>query len=90
MGYRDHGTIDWHVLDYDECEKKGYFSGLRIGKKNIYLVSPYKGSVKFAVSDMKGSITKEMSKEEFVTLLKTVFEEDEIEYINKCIWRTSS
>ena len=95
MSYSDKGSIDWEILDYEGCEKKGFFGGLRIGIKTIYLKSPQMGKILFLLFDpeKKGPESDSgisLSPREFDFLLDTVFTERERYYINKCIWRISS
>lgn len=89
------GSTSWRILEYNECEERGFFSGIQIGNKIIYLKSPYAGEVLFVLLDPERQDTMEdkgtsLSPREFEFLLEVVFTETEREYINRGIWRLSS
>ncbi len=88
MTHKDKGNLDWEILDYEQAEKKDYFSGLRIGKVKIYLISPTTPT-KYVI-ERNGGVVREMKEEEFNMMLEVFFEDNEKEYINKCLWRKSS
>ena len=88
------GKLSWSMIDYEECENLECFSGIRIGSKSIYLKSPYVGEVHFyEYDDSKPKIAKNrkiLSESEFFNIIHSVFSDNEIYWITKDIWRTSS
>lgn len=96
MSYPSKGTLDWKILSYEECEEKGFFSGIKIGEKEIYLKSLTIGKTVFLLfgndpkTDPNAKHGISLSPREFDFILNVIFNESEKYYINKCIWRTSS
>jgi len=96
------GNIEWELIPYDDCEKRGFFSGIRIGLKYIYFTAPYLGESVFLVFnknpkedvDLKAfdaNMTVDtLSPREFKFITKTFFSENDEYKINKYIWRVSS
>ena len=88
------GNLNWAVLDYDECESIGCFSGIRIGEKVIYLKNPYAGNVHFYLYDnIESRSTTDrtvLSLAEFNKINQSIFTENDIYWIEKYVWRTSS
>ena len=88
------GTLSWTTIDYEECEKIECFSGIQIGSKSFYLKSPNVGEIHFYEYDNSKNKSPEnrkiISQSEFISMINSIFTDNEIYWILKHIWRTGS
>ncbi len=83
------GSIHWSAIDYDESERRGYESGIRIGPREIYVRWNELGMASFDVLE-NGELVQRMSEHMFRSLLRTLFVDEQVYWIEKHMWRISS
>jgi hypothetical protein len=82
------GVIPWNVIDTDECERLGFFSGIRVGNQSIY-VRWEDGTPQFEAFEGERRV-RLMNQHQFWSLMRSLLGEEQIYWVSKHIWRTGS
>ncbi len=83
------GSIPWSTIEYEECERRGFFSGITIGTRRCYMRWNSAGEPEFFfyIGDQRIS---QISGTEFWSLMNQIFDLEQVYWIQKDIYRTGS